>query len=103
MSETQGLRFNEGKTKWDLVPPEIEEIVEVYTMGAKKYAPRNWEKGMNWSVCFASMMRHIWKWWRGEDFDVESKQHHMAHVAWNAIALLTYYRRNIGTDDRVKV
>lgn len=102
-STGEGLRYNEGKLRWDLIPPELEEIVEIYTMGAKKYAPRNWEKGMSWMVCFASLMRHTWKWLRGEDLDEESGRPHMAHVAWNAIALVVYYRRQIGTDDRVKV
>lgn len=95
-----GLRFDAGKPRWDLLPAEIEEIVKVYTIGAVKYAERNWEKGMSWGRVFGSLMRHAWAFWRGETNDKETGLNHMAHVAWNAIALLTYSIRGIGKDDR---
>lgn len=98
-----GLRFDAGKSRWDLVPPEIGELVDVYTFGATKYAARNWELGMSWGRVFGSLLRHAWAFWRGEDIDRETGMHHMAHCAWNAIALLTYSRRGIGLDDRVKL
>lgn len=99
----EGLRFDEGKARFDLLPPEaIEELARHYGKGAVKYVDRNWEKGMSWGRCFASMMRHAWAFWRGEDFDPENGTHHMVAVAWNAIAIYTYATRNIGTDDRHK-
>jgi hypothetical protein len=73
-----------------------------YEAGAKKYADRNWEKGMAWGKCFASLQRHAWAWMGGEDFDPETGTHHMVSVAWNAIALFVYSVRKIGTDDRPK-
>lgn len=108
MSE-YGLRYNEGKPRWDLVPMDaLQEIVEIYSYGASKYAPRNWEKGMPWMECYASLMRHLSDWVRGIDFDgtpgqadeTHSGRLTMAHVAWNAIALLTFQLRGIGLDDR---
>lgn len=96
-----GLRYDKGKLRWDLVPPEFEEVVEDYTLGAAKYSERNWEKGMSWGRVFGSLMRHSWKFWRGEDIDEETGLHHMAMAAWNAIALLVYSRRKIGLDDRI--
>jgi len=99
--EPAGLRYNAGKARYDLVPPDaLEELVKVYTMGAEKYAPRNWELGLSWSACFASLMRHAWAWMRGEDRDAESGQLHMAHVAWNALTLVAFALRGDGTDDR---
>lgn len=96
-----GLRYDAGKLRYDLLPPDgIEELVKVYTMGAQKYADHNWEKGMSWSRVFGSMMRHAFAFWRGQDRDTESGLPHMAHVAWNAIALLTYGIRKVGVDDR---
>ena len=96
-----GLRFNEGKARFDLLPPEaLEELALHYGRGAAKYADRNWERGMAWCKCFASMMRHSWAWMRGEDFDPETGTHHMIAVAWNAIAIFTYHSRGIGNDDR---
>ena len=96
-----GLRYDAAKLRYDLIPPEaIEAYVSILTVGATKYSDRNWEKGMSWSRCFASLMRHAWAWARGEDLDPETKLPHMAHVAWNALALVTYASRKIGTDDR---
>jgi hypothetical protein len=96
-----GLRFNDGKPRFDLLPPEaLEALAAHYGAGAKKYADRNWERGMAWCKCFASMMRHGWAWMRGEDFDPETGSHHMVAVAWNAIAIFTYHTRSIGNDDR---
>ena len=95
------LRFDAGKPRYDLLPPDaLEELVMVYTKGAAKYADRNWEKGMSWSRCFGSLMRHSWKFWKGEKLDPETGCHHMAMAAWNALALIAYDMRGKGTDDR---
>lgn len=101
--EDQALCKDEGKTRYDLLPPEpLEELCKVYTWGAEqKYEPRNWEKGINFGRRFSSCMRHLWVWWRGEDFDKESGLHHLAHAAWNIFALLTYVMRGMNQfDDR---
>ncbi len=96
-----GLRYNEGKARFDLLPPEaLEALAHHYGRGAAKYEARNWERGMAWCKCFASMMRHAWAWMRGEDVDPETGSHHMIAVAWNAIAIFTYATRQIGEDDR---
>lgn len=96
-----GLRFNEGKQRFDLLPPSWPRaLVEVLTKGAEKYEDRNWERGMNWSTCYASMMRHIQAWWEGNDIDPESGLPHMAHAAWNALALVEYMTTHPELDDR---
>lgn len=97
---SKAMRFNEGKLRYDLLPPEgIEELTAIYTMGANKYAPRNWEKGLSVMGCFASLMRHAFAWARGETLDPESGRHHMGHVMWNAAAIVVFWRRG-QEDDR---
>jgi len=98
----QAARHNAGKARYDLIPPDaLEALAEVYTHGAAKYAARNWERGGPWSVCFASCMRHLWRWWGGERLDKESGLPHLAHAAWNVMALLTYeLRGHTEYDDR---
>ncbi len=60
INKGEGLRFNEGKLRYDLVEPFAhEKMVEVLTLGATKYAERNWEKGMKWSIVIASLKRHL--------------------------------------------
>lgn len=97
----EGLRFNEGKIRMDLIPPEMDRAyAEIATMGAKKYAPRNWELGMEWMKMIASLKRHLNEWELGNDTDPESGYNHMKHVLWNAGSLVAYIERGIGTDDR---
>jgi len=101
LGKERAARFTGNKLRYDLLPPTaISEIVAIYTYGAQKYDPNNWWKGMPWSDVIAPLERHIAKWKRGEIFDEESGLHHLAHVAWNAIALYEYQRCGLGTDDR---
>lgn len=100
--ETAG-RFSEGKTRHDLVAPwALNEIARVYTYGTIKYDDDNWWKGLRWKKdVFGCILRHIWAWFRGEINDDESGLHHLAHAAWNCMALIEYERNGIGVDDRV--
>lgn len=96
-----GLRKDEGKPRTDLIPTDaLLELSKLYAVGATKYADRNWERGMPFSKVYGPLTRHLFKWWMGENIDSESGLSHMTHVAWNAIALMTYEIRHIGIDDR---
>lgn len=102
-----GLRANAGKLRWSLLPMDaIEYLIRVFEHGAKKYAPRNWERGQAWSTPYDSLQRHLKAWWLGEDYDTGTPEepgsglYHLAHVVWNALALLTFQLRGIGEDDR---
>lgn len=98
-----GRKFDDGKPRFDLVPPDpLIALAALYTVGAKKYAARNWELGIPWGRVFGAMMRHAWKFWRGEDNDPEDGQPHLASVAWCALALLEYSKTHPELDDRVK-
>ena len=100
-SEDPAVKYDQDKPRYDLIPPEaLDGLAHLYGMGAGKYEDRNWEKGMRWSRQFAAMMRHAWKWWRGEEYDQENGQHHLLSVMFCAMALYTYFVRRSGTDDR---
>lgn len=97
----EGTKNDGGKFRWDLLPVRpLEEVVRVYTIGAKKYSDRNWEKGISWGRIFAAMMRHAWAWWGGERSDPVDGQHHLASVAWCALALMEYEETHPELDDR---
>ena len=97
---TTGLRHDEGKVRLDLIPPEwVMALGNVLTIGAKKYADRNWELGMPWSKVWGPLLRHAFKWLLGEQYDKETGCHHLAMVAWNALALMTYQMRGLGKPD----
>jgi len=88
----EGLKFDSGKLRWDLVPWEaLEEIVYDYSIGAVKYEDRNWERGYNYSRSYAAAIRHMNEWWnRREDYDPDCGAHHLAQAAWNIMALLHF-------------
>jgi hypothetical protein len=100
-----GVKFDSGLPAFDLVPHEpMMALAQLYADGAVKYQPRNWEKGMRWGRVFAAACRHLWKWWGGEQFDIDSKTgkktHHLIAVLWNINTLYVYETRGLGRDDR---
>lgn len=96
------LRHNEGKPRYDLLEPfAIEELVKVFTAGAKKYDDHNWLKGMNWSKMRASLARHLAAWDQLEEIDEETQCSHMALAAWNCLALVSYSKYHPELDDRL--
>jgi len=99
----QGLRFNKGKLRYDLVEPHaFADFVQVLTDGAIKYEPRNWSKGLSWTSVLASLKRHIAAIERGEDYDPESGRLHIAHAACNVHFLNSFYYIFPQGDDRPK-
>lgn len=97
----EGLRYNDGKLRYDLVPPFAQqEYARVLTIGAKKYAERNWERGMAWSKVIASAERHLEEIKKGNDLDSETGVLHSAHLMTNAAFLTEYYKIFPQGDDR---
>lgn len=103
-----GQRMNAGKLRMDLLPPEWDQaLADVTTQGSKKYDERNWEQGMKWSTMVGCMKRHLNKFLAGErydgdEFDIDAGTtgcHHLAMIAWNALALMSYDIREIGEND----
>lgn len=107
MKPDGGLRYDKGKPRVDLLPPDaLAELGKVYAEGCKKYDERNWERGMPWSKVIRPLLKHLFLFMIGKTWDTEdkgSKQRHIAKVAWNALTLLTYELRGIGKDDRNKL
>lgn len=100
-STHEGLRFNTGKLRYDLIHPKAQEgLVKVLTKGSEKYSPRNWEKGMSWSTVIASLKRHLAAVEKGEDYDPETGLLHADHIQCNAHFLSAYYHIYPKGDDR---
>ena len=85
----------------ELVPiSAIEALADVLQKGAEKYAPRNWERGMEWSKCYACAMRHLTSWFKGEDLDKETELNHLKHALTNIAFLIEYTETYPLGDDR---
>lgn len=90
-SNQTGKKFDQGKNRLDLIPEDaLWEVGKVYTLGAGKYGDWNWAGGIKYSRVVAALRRHLSKWQMGETLDQQDGQHHLASVAFNALALLHY-------------
>lgn len=97
------IKYDDGKADISLLPPEaLLAIAEVFTFGAKKYAPDNWRGGFVWRRVVSAILRHLFAWLAGQDKDPETGLSHIAHVGCNVMFLLTFIITKTGTDDRFK-
>jgi hypothetical protein len=119
-----GVKFDKGKTRWSLIKPswlrELAEkitakptlrlhllptslviaVTDILTIGAKKYAERNWEKGMPWSRAYDAMCRHLNAWADQEDLDPDTGRNHLWHAACNMAFLIEWEQTHPEHDDR---
>ena len=101
--EEKAARYNKDKLRYDLIPTwALQMLAAIYTFGAQKYDDDNWRKGLSYRGTLASLMRHLEKFRAGHDNDEESGLPHLAHVAWNAFALLEFILIHPELDDRIK-
>ncbi len=101
----QGKKFDQGKIRITILPGiAIAEVMRVAEMGAKKYGDLNYKKGMPASKYINAAFRHVvLKWWfLGQDNDHESGLSHLAHGAWNILALCEQMMLKPEFDDRPK-
>lgn len=97
------VKDDKGKLRMDLLPVRsLVQVAQVYTYGAEKYAPNNWRKGMAWSRIYAAILRHLFRFWGGEDLDSESGLPHLAHAAFGVLTLLDYGLTHLEYDDRAE-
>jgi hypothetical protein len=74
----------EGKSRIDLMPVRaIFEVAKVMEEGARKYAARNWEKGIPLHRFMDSGLRHALKHLRGD-----KDEPHLAMACWNLLCCL---------------
>lgn len=83
-------KYDEGKLRYDLIPPEFtEQVAIILTYGALKYGDNNWQGLDNFNDrYYAALERHLQAWRKGEENDQESGFSHLAHAATNCLFLL---------------
>ncbi len=100
---TGGYKADHDKPDYSLLPSEwLEEVAKAFMYGAKKYSRHNYLTGMEWSRMHAAAMRHLWKWWRGEEIDPETGIHHIGHAGACLGMLYMHIHHGLGTDNRWK-
>ncbi len=89
--DLSGIKHDEQKLRFDLISPAaMKSLAEILTMGANKYQPRNWERGIVYSRVLAALLRHLNQYQLGEKIDQESQKSHLAHAFCNLMFLVHY-------------
>lgn len=99
ISYGEGMAIREpsvGKGRYDLVSPfAMRRLAEWYELGARKYADRNWEKGIPFSRYVDSAKRHLDKFIMGM-----TDEDHLAAAAWNICAIMHHQElKQVELDD----
>ncbi len=94
---TEGVKHDAEKPRWDLLPfTELEDVVEVLTVGAKKYSPNNWKKVPDAKNRYiAAALRHISARCQDEIYDREDGLSHTAHAICCLLFLSWFDRKDI--------
>lgn len=92
-TEVAGVKHDQNKIKPRLIinsmPRALAAVSTVATYGANKYTEDGWVDVPDASKRYAdAMYRHLLQHAGGETHDEESGLHHLAHAAWNALAVL---------------
>lgn len=79
----------DNKVMMELIPLDIlNEIGKVYTAGAVKYGPNQWQGLENGYERYkGALLRHLIA-NDQEDIDSDTECYHLAQVAWNAMSML---------------
>lgn len=97
------VKHDGNKIRFGLIAPEfLYAVAWVLTFGAKKYAPGNWAKGMDWSRPYDALLRHLNAWAAGDKGDPETGKSHLWHAACCLMFLIVYEIRGVGKDDRAE-
>lgn len=93
-----GSKLDAGKIRAGLMASgfarALEKVAEITTYGANKYTPNGWLSVPDAENRYKdALYRHLLRAEQGEEFDPESNLPHLAHAAWNALALLELQER----------
>jgi hypothetical protein len=88
-----GAKHDAGKPRPSLVfegfPHALAEVVAVAGFGAERYGDHNWKLVDNARARYAeALYRHLLAHASGERLDSDSGLSHLAHAAWNVLAVL---------------
>ena len=96
MSTEKGVKLDDNKPRLDLVLGDFATALWgvglVGTFGANKYCDKGWHEVENGIERYSNaLLRHYLNYKSGEIDDIESGLPHLAHLAWNALAILQLY------------
>jgi hypothetical protein len=92
---TVGAKLDAGKDRSALVlsgfSKALTDVIKVGSAGANKYTPNGWKDVENGASRYEdALMRHLMKHWNGEEIDPNFGCTHLAHAAWNLLAIIEF-------------
>ncbi len=91
----EGIKFDQGKLQWSLIPwSEMKDVVKVLMKGANKYSIDNW-KNVDLKRYKDAIMRHQIDYQGGERIDKDSGLPHMAHIICNALFIMWHDKERL--------
>jgi len=82
------INASDEKFRWDLFDlQDIDAIANIYTMGARKYAPNNW-KLVDPERYFGALMRHLITVNTVHKYDSELGCMHLHQAVWNMMSII---------------
>ena len=93
-----------AKAPMSVVPATVLAEIGVGMMeGGLKYGCHNWrDAGVRSSVYFDATMRHLFRWWEGEDIDPDSGLSHVTKAICSLTVLRDAMIQDTVNDDRPK-
>ncbi len=94
MADEQVMKFESGaertvktgKGRYDLIPPwALKRLARVYEVGGLMRGDRNWEKGIPFSRCLDSVLRHTEQYLAGDE-----SEDHLAQAAFWLFAVMHF-------------
>lgn len=90
---TLGMKYDGNKQIANVLfedfPNALSAVVDIATFGAKKYKRNSWKTVPDAVIRYSdALVRHQLAMGKGERLDAESNLPHLAHFAWNALAIL---------------
>ena len=89
---TAGAKCDAGKNRMGLVlkgfSRAVQDMCQVGTFGAAKYTPEGWKDVPDGEARYMdALLRHLFAHMSGELKDSDSGLPHLAHAAWNVLAI----------------
>lgn len=91
-----GKKFDGRKLRWSLLVWEaLEPVVRVLEFGCRKYAEKNWQKVVGGERRYReAAYRHLIAFERGEEYDKETGECHLAHALCSLMFTFWHHQQN---------
>lgn len=77
------------------MPQALQKVFAVAEYGANKYSPNGWKEVPDGIERYKeALLRHVLAYAAGQMMDTESGHQHLAHAAWNCLALMQLAANN---------